>query len=106
MTTTDVSIEACELSVRTTNVLKNAGILTLDKLLQTPWVEIRNLPNCGARTRNEIRELLDSLKPPPLAPTLMEWVQAHEALIELLATGKAVIVPLHRLVTVRIPGDI
>ncbi len=50
----DLGIDAFEFSVRTSNVLQNAGIVTLGQMMKMTRKEILALPNAGKGTANEI----------------------------------------------------
>jgi Bacterial RNA polymerase, alpha chain C terminal domain/Sigma-70, region 4 len=53
-----VPISSLDLSVRTTNVLKNAGAKCLGDLVSYTEGWLRTLPNCGTKTIKEIRLVL------------------------------------------------
>jgi hypothetical protein len=101
-----IPIENCELSIRTTNVLKTAGIETVEQLQAWSMQDLRKLKNCGTRTLDEIRDLRTQMAARDISVPreLLDWVIANEGLIWQLAYGKAVIVPLHRLVSLRVPN--
>lgn len=49
-----------DLNMRTANILKEAGIDTLEKLLDKTTMDLIRLPSCGRRTINEIKEALQN----------------------------------------------
>ena len=51
-------VEELELSTRITNALRNAGIDTVGKLLETPKEELVKLKNMGAKSISDIEEQL------------------------------------------------
>ncbi|MEX0616241.1 MAG: DNA-directed RNA polymerase subunit alpha [Candidatus Woykebacteria bacterium] len=52
----DALVEELELSTRITNSLRNAGIDTVEKLLETPKEELVKLKNMGAKSISDIEE--------------------------------------------------
>ena len=52
------TIEELELSTRITNSLKNAGVETVDDLLNAPKEELVKLKNMGAKSLSDIEEKL------------------------------------------------
>src|SRR5579862_419270 len=77
------SVEELELSVRSYNCLKNAGIQTIGELVQKTEAEMLRTKNFGRKSLNEIKEILQSMglslgmksdahgrliAPPPSAP--------------------------------------
>ena len=80
------SVEELELSVRSYNCLKNAGIQTIGELVQKSESEMLRTKNFGRKSLNEIREILTTMglglgmkpdahgrlvAPPPPAPGSM-----------------------------------
>lgn len=55
------SVDSLELSVRTYNALKNAGILTVAQLVEKPEAEFIKMPNFGRKSLNELKDLLPTL---------------------------------------------
>jgi len=55
------SIDELELSVRTYNCLKNAGITTVRELLTQSEADLIRLKNFGRKQLNELKEVLGSL---------------------------------------------
>jgi DNA-directed RNA polymerase subunit alpha len=51
-------VDILGLTIRTSNILKAAGIFNIEGITQAGENELRKLPNSGARTLNEIREAL------------------------------------------------
>jgi DNA-directed RNA polymerase subunit alpha len=58
----DRSIDELELSVRSYNCLKNAGIETVGDLVQKTEAELLKTKNFGRKSLNEIKELLADMK--------------------------------------------
>ena len=58
----DRSIDELELSVRSYNCLKNAGIETVRDLVQRTEAELLKTKNFGRKSLNEIKELLADMK--------------------------------------------
>jgi DNA-directed RNA polymerase subunit alpha len=54
----DTNVEEMELSVRSANCLKNAGIRTLRELVQKSEREMLETKNFGRKSLNEIKEIL------------------------------------------------
>ena len=54
----DTNVEELELSVRSANCLKNAGIRTLRELVQKTEKEMLETKNFGRKSLNEIKEIL------------------------------------------------
>jgi DNA-directed RNA polymerase subunit alpha len=55
------SVEELELSVRSYNCLKNAGIQTINELVQKTESEMLRTKNFGRKSLNEIKEILYSM---------------------------------------------
>jgi len=55
------SVEELELSVRSYNCLKNAGICTIGELVQTTEPEMLKTKNFGRKSLNEIKEILSEM---------------------------------------------
>ena len=55
----DALVEELELSTRITNSLRNAGIDTVSKLMETPKEELVKLKNMGAKSISDIEEKLN-----------------------------------------------
>ena len=58
----DKSVEELELSVRSYNCLKNAGIRTIRELVQKTEPEMLRTKNFGRKSLNEIKEILQSME--------------------------------------------
>lgn len=56
----ETSLEALELSVRTSNILKRDGIDTIEQLVQKSPNEIKKIRGMGSRSYNEIVEKLEA----------------------------------------------
>ena len=54
----DTNVEELELSVRSANCLKNAGIRTLRELVQKTEKDMLETKNFGRKSLNEIKEIL------------------------------------------------
>ena len=54
----DTNVEELELSVRSANCLKNAGIRTLRELVQKTEKEMLETKNFGRKSLNEIKDIL------------------------------------------------
>jgi len=54
----DQSVEILELSVRSSNALRNAGIFTINELLQRTERDVLRLPNVGRLSLKEIKDTL------------------------------------------------
>ncbi len=57
----DKSVEELELSVRSYNCLKNAGIKTIKELVQKTETEMLKTKNFGRKSLNEIKEILSEM---------------------------------------------
>jgi DNA-directed RNA polymerase subunit alpha len=84
------SVEELELSVRSYNCLKNAGIQTINELVQKTESEMLRTKNFGRKSLNEIKEILCGMglglgmkpdaqghlvaPPPPPPGTVMEEI--------------------------------
>jgi DNA-directed RNA polymerase subunit alpha len=55
------SVEELELSVRSYNCLKNAGIQTIGELVQKTESEMLRTKNFGRKSLNEIKEILQAM---------------------------------------------
>src|SRR6202012_5744964 len=55
------SVEELELSVRSYNCLKNAGIQTIGELVQKTQSEMLRTKNFGRKSLNEIKEILTTM---------------------------------------------
>ncbi len=55
------SVEELELSVRSYNCLKNAGIQTIGELVQKSESEMLRTKNFGRKSLNEIKEILQTM---------------------------------------------
>jgi len=55
------NVEELELSVRSANCLKNAGIRTIYELVQKTEAEMLKTKNFGKKSLNEIKELLETM---------------------------------------------
>lgn len=53
-------IENLEMTVRTTNALRYADILTVEQLLMCSVADLLKIPNLGRKSINELREVLAS----------------------------------------------
>lgn len=60
--TANDSIDVLHLSVRSTNALKRASILTVGDMLNIPIEEIGNIKNMGAKSVEEVTAIIHSLK--------------------------------------------
>jgi DNA-directed RNA polymerase subunit alpha len=87
------SVEELELSVRSYNCLKNAGIQSIGELVQKSESEMLRTKNFGRKSLNEIKEILGGMglalgmkpdahgrlvAPPPSAPGSMEDIPDDE----------------------------
>ena len=54
-----IQLDKQEFSVRTSNVLKNANLITLGNLLTQTETSLLQLPNLGRKELNEIKAFLD-----------------------------------------------
>ena len=69
----DMPIDRLELSVRSTNLCKNANLKTAHALTQITEDEFLKLPGSSRKSLNEVREVLEQMglhfKQTPAAPT-------------------------------------
>lgn len=54
----DIKIDELELSVRSSNCLKNENISYVGELVQKTEIEMLKTPNCGNKSFNEVKNIL------------------------------------------------
>ena len=89
---TRTPIEQLQLSVRATNVLHRMGIHYVEELLETPLEVIAQQRNIGAKTRDEIKSVIEN------ANDIIEYAtQADDTAINSDDSGKADATPIEQL---------
>lgn len=72
-----MKLEKLDLSVRTFNILKRAGIDTVEELAALSDTELKNIKNLGKRSYEEIREKLKEIK---VVPKTILWNDIKDGL--------------------------
>lgn len=84
-----MKIENLDLSIRTFNLLKRAGINTVEELSRLSDVELKHIRNLGKRSFDEIKAKLEENK---VIPKTIPWNDIKDGLPPL---GKALIVTVY-----------
>lgn len=94
MALADIPITELELSVRTANCMKAAGVTNLGQLFEIferdHGRELLQLPHLGRKSYNELREVVRYMQP---KNAVIEWASNHVREITMVMSGRAVIVP-------------
>lgn len=87
--TKSLSIEDCDFSVKTYNVLKNAGFSNLAQLADITEAELLRIKNCGWRACSEVKEVLKQvgLRLKGDSQPLEELEQARQSDLNTVVTG-------------------
>ena len=72
-----MKLEKLDLSVRTFNILKRAGIDTVEELAALSDTELQNIRNLGRRSYDEIKEKLSDIE---VAPKTIPWTDIVDGL--------------------------
>lgn len=72
-----MKLEKLNLSVRTFNILKRAGINTAEELAALSDMELQNIRNLGRRSYDEIKEKLSDIE---VAPKTTTWTDIEDGL--------------------------
>lgn len=91
-------IEDCELSIRTSNCLRNAGITHIHMVAGLSDKELLRIANFGRKSLNEIRETVEVARQNSRTPEqrIMDWALENRAFVQALMDGEVAIVPIRR----------
>lgn len=91
-----MNIEELELSTRARNVLINAGVDTVEKMMALTWPDIVRLPQAGRGVAQEITELQGNLRGSTPISYERQLIEAVERVNHLLDKDRALRVTIDR----------